>query len=79
LKIFGTDWAEPQLSLKELKDPYISQNKYTEITISYGYETEILQEVIILILVKRLQKNFNLIEKNAINVVPDYIMKMCYR
>ena len=51
LQTFGTDWVEPQLSLKELKDPYIDQNKYTDITISCGYETGILQEVINLIVV----------------------------
>ena len=49
MQTFGTDWVEPQRPLEELKDPYINQNKYTEITISCGYEAEILQEVINLI------------------------------
>ena len=49
LRNFGSNWVEAILTLEETKDPYIDQSKSTEILLCYGYETEILQEVLFLI------------------------------
>ena len=45
LRLFGSEWKEPQLDFKNIKDPYSSQLKTVEIKLKYGHEAEILQEV----------------------------------
>ena len=44
---FGTKWTEPQvfIELEGHNDPYSDYQKYIDVTLSYGHECEILQEV----------------------------------
>ena len=48
LQKFGTKWTEPQafIELEGNNDPYSKYQKYIDVTLSFGHECEILQEVI---------------------------------
>ena len=46
LRSFGSEWREPQFILNDTKDPYANQFKNIEISLNYGHEAEMLQEVI---------------------------------
>ena len=47
LRSFGSEWKEPHFILNDNKDPYANQFKNIEISLKYGHEAEMLQEVII--------------------------------
>ena len=48
LQKYGTKWTEPQnfIELEGNNDPYSEYQKYIDVTLSFGHECEILQEVI---------------------------------
>ena len=47
LRSFGSEWRESQFILNNTEDPYANQFKNIEISLKYGHEAEMLQEVII--------------------------------
>ena len=47
LRSFGSEWRESQFILNDTQDPYVNQFKNTDISLKYGHEAEMLQEVII--------------------------------
>ena len=47
LRSFGSEWRESQFILNDTEDPYANQFKNIEISLKYGHEAEMLQEVII--------------------------------
>ena len=46
LRAFGSAWSEHNVNLEEMRDPYVDQKNSTEITLNYGHEAEMLQEVV---------------------------------